>query len=86
MDTAFLLLAFYQGKAVIPIADVCRDWFPHLSPEKLLKKAAAGEIPLNVLRIEPSQKAARGVHLQDMADYIDRQRASASKDFTKLHG
>lgn len=81
MNTAFLLLTFYDGKAVIPIADVCRDWFPHLSPEKLLKKVVAGEIALPIMRIEPSQKAARGVHLQDMADYIDRQRAVAVKEF-----
>lgn len=85
MQTAFLLMAQYGGRAVIPIDDVCRDFFQHLTPEKFARKASAGEIPLPVIRIEASQKAARGVHLQDLADYIDRQRAAAVKEFHQLH-
>lgn len=85
MNTAFLLLAQYGGRAVIPIEDVCRDYFGHLTVEKLVRKVAAGEIPIPVTRIEASQKAARGVHLQDLADYIDRQRAAAVKEFNQLH-
>jgi hypothetical protein len=27
MNTAFLLLALYDGQAVIPLKDVCRDYF-----------------------------------------------------------
>jgi hypothetical protein len=86
MQTAFLLMAFYQGKAVIPIDDVARDYFPHLSGDKLARKLAAGEIPIPVIRIENSQKSAKGVHLSDLADYIDRQRAAAVKEFEQLHG
>lgn len=85
MQTAFLLMAQYGGRAVIPVDDVCRDFFQHLTPEKFARKAAAGEIALPVIRIESSQKAARGVHLQDLADYIDRQRAAAVKEFNQLH-
>jgi hypothetical protein len=36
LNTAFLLMAQYNAKAVIPLADVCRDYFSHLTREKLL--------------------------------------------------
>ena len=32
MNTSFLLMAQYGGKAIIPIEDVYRDYFPHLKP------------------------------------------------------
>lgn len=70
-----LLMAQYEGRAVIPLDIVCRDYFWHLTPAKLLRKASLGEICLPILRMEPSQKSAKGVHLSDLAAYIDRQRA-----------
>lgn len=86
MNTSFLLLAHFGGKAIIPLEDVCREYFPHLSSEKFQRKAAAGEIPMPVIRIEKSQKSARGVHLADLAEYIDRQRAAATREFQQLQG
>jgi hypothetical protein len=56
MNTAFLLMAQYGGKATIPIDDVCRDYFSHLTPTKLVRKISAGEIALPLVRIEDSQK------------------------------
>ncbi len=38
MNTPLLLMAQYGGKAIIPIEDVCRDYFPHLKPLKLVQK------------------------------------------------
>jgi hypothetical protein len=84
--TAFLLMAQYNGAAVIPLEFVCRDYFRHLTIEKLLRKVLAGEIALPVVRIEGSQKAARGVHLSDLATYIDRQREKALKECRQLSG
>ena len=52
MKTAFLLMAQYNGKAIIPINDVCRDYFPHLTPTKLVQKISAGEIAMPLVRIE----------------------------------
>jgi Pyocin activator protein PrtN len=86
LNTAFLLMAQYNGKVIIPLADVCRDYFSHLTPEKLMRKVMAGQIPLPVVHIERSQKSARGVHLQDLADYLDKRRAEAMKEFAALHG
>lgn len=86
MNTAFMLLAQYDGKAIIPLDDVCRDYFSHMTPAQLTRKATAGEIDLPIVRIETSQKAARGVHLQDLADWIDTRRAAARKECDQLQG
>lgn len=86
MNTAFLLMAQYNGMAIIPIERVCADYFSHLTPDKLLRKASAGEIDLPITRIEGSQKAAKGVHLSDLATYLDAQRAKAVVENDKLHG
>lgn len=86
LNTAFLLMAQYDGMAVIPLDLVCRDYFQHMTPAQLARKTTAGEIDLPVIRIETSQKAARGVHLQDLADWIDRRREAAQKECDQLHG
>ena len=86
LNTAFLLMAQYNGKAIIPLTDVCRDYFSHLTPEKLVRKVLAGQIALPIVHIERSQKSAKGVHLQDLADYLDKRRAEAMKEFNALHG
>lgn len=44
MNTEFLLMAQYDGRAVIPVDVVCRDYFSHPTPEKFIRKQAAGEI------------------------------------------
>ena len=85
MNTIFLLLAQYQ-KLIIPIELVCEDYFRHLTPEKLLRKATSGEIDLPIVRIEKSQKSARGIHLNDLAKYLDEQRHRALVENDKLHG
>jgi len=84
MNTAFLLMAQYSGRAVIPVEDVVRDYFHHLSPEKFIRKAATGEIRLPLVRMEASQKAAKGVHLVDLADYLDKRRAAAIKEASQI--
>lgn len=86
MNTTFLLMAQYNGRAVIPVEDVCRDYFHHLSPEKFIRKAALGEIRLPLVRMEASQKAAKGVHLVDLADYLDKRRQAAIKEADQIAG
>lgn len=84
MSTMLFLMAQYGGKAVVPLEVVCRDYFPHLKVEKFLRKVAAGEIRLPVVRIEASQKAAKGVHIIDLAQYIDARREAALKELQQL--
>lgn len=85
MNTLFLLMAQYNGKAVVSIDELCRDYFSHLTPEKFLRKAQTGEIAIPVVRIERSQKAAKGVHLQDLANYLDACRASAARELKAMN-
>jgi len=85
-NTAFLLIAQYNGAAVIPLEFVVRDYFRHLTVEKLLRKILRGEIALPIVRIEKSQKASRGVHLADLAEYLDKLRERALKECHQLSG
>lgn len=84
--TLFLLMAQYSGKTVVPLEQVRRDFFGHLTERKLLQKCLRGDIPLPIVRIETSQKAARGVHLSDLAAYIDMRRAAALRERDQLCG
>ena len=76
-------MAQYDGMAVIPIDAVCRDYFSHLTPEKLVRKIGRGEIRLPLIRIEDSQKAAKGVHLTDLAEWLDARRAAARRELAQ---
>jgi hypothetical protein len=86
VNTAFLLMAQYEGVAVIPAELVCRDYFRHLDTPKFIRKVDAGEIDLPLVKIEGSLKASRGVQLVDLAAYLDA-RAREARDLNdKLHG
>lgn len=85
MNTAFLLMAQYNAQAIIPVEAVVRDYFPHLTIEKFVRKCNLGEIRLPLTRIDgASQKAAKGVHLNDLAAYIDARREAALKEAVQL--
>ncbi|WP_322893453.1 MULTISPECIES: pyocin activator PrtN family protein [unclassified Yoonia] len=84
MNTIFLLMAQYNGRAIIPLDEVCRDFFSHLQPEKFLVKIARGEIKIPVVRIEHSQKSAKGVHISDLAEWIDARRAAAKREMEAM--
>ncbi|MEN4961614.1 pyocin activator PrtN family protein [Pseudomonas syringae] len=86
MNTLFLLMAQYNGQAVIPLDRVCADYM-HLTVEKFKRKRLEGEIDIPVTRLGAnSQKAALGIHLKDLAEYIDRQREKAEKEQNQLMG
>lgn len=84
MNTVFLLMAQYNGRAIIPLDQVCRDYFTHLTPDMFQRKALAGQIKIPITRMESSQKSAKGIHLQDLAAYLDEQRAAAIKECKQL--
>jgi len=84
MKTSFLLMAQYDGLAVIPVEWVCRDYFRHLTVDKFLRKVLVGEISLPIVRIESSQKAAKGIHINDLAAYLDKQADAARKECEQL--
>lgn len=86
MNTQFLLMAQYGGQAIIPLERVCADYFSHLTPEIFKRRVAAGDIDLPLVQIDASRKSARGVHVRDLAAYIDLQHSVALSDHNKLHG
>jgi hypothetical protein len=86
MNTIFLLMAQYDAKVIIPIDTVCRDFFAPLTLPILLRKISVGEIPLPLVRMEKSQKCAKGVHLIDLAIFIDEKRAAAVKERDQICG
>lgn len=86
MNTLFLLMAQYNGLAVIPLDRVCADYM-NLSVEKFKRKQLDGEIDIPIIRLGPkSQKAGLGIHLQDLADYIDAQRNRAEHERNQIAG
>lgn len=86
LNTAFILMAQYGPIAVIPVEQVCKDYFSHLTPEKFLNKVRRGEIAIPVVPMEKSQKSAKGVGLQALADYLDARLKEAYEDCRKLNG
>jgi Pyocin activator protein PrtN len=86
LNTAFLLMAQYNGKAVIPVEDVCRDYFSHLDVGKFIRKVNEGNLKIPMVRMEDSLKCAKGIHLQDLADYLDERRAEAKKELKQVFG
>lgn len=84
MNTLFLLMAQYNGQAVIPLDRVCADYMG-LTVEKFKYKRLSGEIDIPIVRLgAATQKAALGIHLQDLAKYIDKQRENAMKEQDQL--
>lgn len=58
-----------------------------LTVEKFKRKFLSGEIDTPIIRLGAnSQKAALGVHLKDLAEYIDRQREKVRQEHQKLMG
>jgi hypothetical protein len=84
VKTSFVLMAQYNGLAVIPLEDVCRDYFRHLTVEKLVRKVMQGEIALPITRMEGSQKTAKGVHITHLAEYLDKQAEAAQRECEQL--
>lgn len=80
-------MAQYDGRTIVPIETICTDFFSHLTLPNLRRKIASGDIALPLVRIDASsKKSAQGVHLMDLAIYIDACRAAAIKECAQLCG
>ncbi|PIB39677.1 Pyocin activator protein PrtN [Pseudomonas sp. 2588-5] len=86
MKTLFLLMAQYNGQTIISLHQVCEDYFTHLTTDMFQRKVMAGQIRIPITRLESSQKSAKGVHITDLAAYLDTQREAALKEFNQLNG
>lgn len=85
MNTLFLLMAQYNGQAIISLDRICKDYFTHLTTEMFQRKVLAGQIKIPITRLEPSQKTAKGVHIKDLAEYLETQRTAAIKECNQLY-
>ncbi|MEX5730760.1 MULTISPECIES: pyocin activator PrtN family protein [Providencia] len=83
MNTMFLLMSELETSQ-IPLAIVAEKYL-NLTPAYADKKAALGELPFITYRDESSQKSPRMVHIADLAEWIDKQRNIAKKEFDKIH-
>jgi len=87
MNTAFLLMAQYNGAAIVTVEQVCRDYFQHMQPDYFIRQVTAGKIALPLIQIDgTSNKSTRGVHVADLAAWIDARRAAAQKECRLLTG
>lgn len=86
MKTLFLLMAQYNGQTIISLNQVCEDYFTHLTTDMFQRKVMAGQIRIPITRLESSQKSAKGVHITDLAAYLDTQREAAVKELNQLNG
>lgn len=84
MDTRFLLMARYDALPIIPIEQVRLDFFSHLSSAKFLRKLNERTIALPIVRTEPSQKSQKGVHIDDLADFLDAKRTESLREFKRM--
>ena len=83
MNTLFLLMAEFNGRAEIPLSEICEQYFD-LSQKKSKQRAAAQQLPVPVHRLG-SQKSKWMVNLADLAAYIDAQRAEAIEEWKKVN-
>jgi hypothetical protein len=65
---------------------VLEDFFDGMSQEHLLRRISEGKLDLPVVRIDASQKSAKGVALVDLATYLDRRIEAARKECRQLCG
>ena len=80
-------MAQYNSHAVIPVDKVVQDYFPHLSIDKFIRKVSLGDINIPMIRIEAgTQKSAKGIHINDLATYLDTRREAAVKEAKQLAG
>lgn len=79
MKTVFLLMARYDGLPIVPLNKVCEDFFAPMTERVLRRQIQDGKIKLPVVYSNPSQKAARGVHINDLAAYLDERAEEARR-------
>lgn len=81
MNTMFLLMAEFE-KVNIPLSDIAEKYLG-MRPSTADQKATEGKLPIATFRIGNTQKAPRLVHVQDLADHIDKQRKDAKEELER---
>lgn len=82
-DTLWMLQGRYQNLPIIPVERVAEDFFG-LGERMFLRKVNDGEIDLPVVKLENSQKAAKGVHVKHLADFLDHHVETARREHDRI--
>jgi hypothetical protein len=56
-----------------------------MTTNQLIRKINAGDVRLPMVRMEASQKAAKGGHLADLAAYLDQRAEAARRECCQLN-
>lgn len=83
MKTIMLLMAQYE-KPMIPLKEICADYFG-MAPVTAAQRATAGNLPVPAMRMGKSQKCPWFVHIHDLAQFIDDQRAQAVEEWQQVN-
>ncbi len=78
MNTAFLLMAEFET-AAIPLSNIAERYLG-MRPSTAEQKASLGLLPLPTFRCNDSQKSPRMVHVNDLADLIDKKRKESKEE------
>lgn len=81
MNTAFALLSRFESPTV-RLEDISEEYFG-MKKERAYELAALNELPVPTFRASPSQKAPRLVHVDDLARWLDAQRARAREQWER---
>ena len=85
--TTFAILREQYGpRVIIPLDRVREDFFDGMSQEHLLRRVSEGKLNLPIVRIDASQKSAKGVAMIDLATYLDQRIEAARKECRQLYG
>ncbi len=79
MNTKMMLILRHNAAPVIPVDVVAQEHF-QLSVSAFIRKIRSGEILIPLILMEESQKCAKGVHIDDLSDYLDRRVEAARRD------
>ena len=82
MKTEYLLMARFETP-VVKLRDICEEFFG-VTPKTAEQKAKAQALPVPVFKLRDSEKSPSLVSIQDLAAYIDKQRAEAQNDWAAI--
>lgn len=84
MNTLFLLMAEFDGQAEIALDDLCPK-YTGMESAKAKRAAARQSLPFPCHRATRSQKSSWLVHVQDLAEHLDRERQAARREWEAIN-
>lgn len=78
LTTSDYLFMRFKTTAV-PLNEIVKEYYPHLSKLKMLEKARMQAFPFTCFRLDASQKAPYFAHLKELAKVLDEQYGFALK-------